>query len=72
MDDKELEKRKERGASYRNMMQSWAWKDFEQNILNVERQDALEKLVLKNDDQLRGTVKCVDRIKSEIGLIVGE
>ena len=66
----------ERANSYRQMMDSWAWKDFEANILNAKRIDALEKAIFSTtmeDVQLeRGKVKCVDAIKADIGYILGD
>lgn len=65
----------ERANGYRQMMSSWAWKDF-QNILNAKRTEALEKGIDCNDIKdvqlQRGIVKCIDSIATDIGYIVGD
>lgn len=62
----------ERANSYRTMMGSWAWKDFEE-ILKTERQTALEQAVvasrIEDVNIYRGVVKCIDSINSEIDSI---
>ena len=66
----------ERASSYRNMMDSWAWKDFHGSVLKEIRQEALEKaIVAETMDQVqmaRGYVKCLDSIESQLGYILGE
>lgn len=63
----------ERANSYRDMMRSWAWKDFEE-ILKNERQTALEQAVVCSDikdvQMYRGIVKCIDSINSELESIL--
>lgn len=62
----------ERADSYRAMMGSWAWKDFE-DILRNERQVALEQAVVSSKIEdvniYRGVVKCIDSITSELDSI---
>lgn len=64
----------ERANSYRQMMDLWAWKDFER-FLDETRQSALEKGIKTKDsderNDLRGIVLCIDSIKSELGYILG-
>lgn len=63
----------ERANSYRDMMNSWAWKDFEE-IMKSERQAALERGIsasdLKDVQINRGFVQCVDSLQSEIESIL--
>ena len=65
----------ERAVSYRQMMENWAWKDFN-NFLESERQSALEDSINLNDlSQIqvkRGMVKAFDSIKSHLGFVLGE
>jgi len=55
------------------MMNTWAWKDFEE-ILKNERQTALEQAVvaskIEDVNTYRGVVKCIDSIMSEVDSIV--
>ncbi len=63
----------ERANSYRLMIQSWPWKDFER-YLDETRQSALEKGIhLKDSDERnaqRGIVVCIDSIRAELGYIL--
>lgn len=63
----------ERANAYREMMQSWAWKDY-CKILNTTRMDALEKAVVsKTMEEVqvqRGIVKAIDLITGEISFIM--
>lgn len=63
----------ERANSYRQMMSVWAWTDFS-ILLDTIRQDALESAINSTDlTQVyiqRGIVKCVDKIRGEIGFIL--
>jgi len=60
--------------AYRDMMNSWAWKDFEK-FLEETRISSLESAVVCDevkDIQLwRGYVKCLDSIKSHLGYVLG-
>lgn len=73
MDAQDTAKAIERANSYRQMMDLWAWKDFEK-YLDETRQNALETGIRTKDNDernnLRGIVLCVDSIKSELGYIL--
>lgn len=66
----------EKANSYRLMMSSWAWKDFEINILNQKRLDALEAGINAPSMEMvqveRGKVKCVDSIHADLGFIMSD
>lgn len=63
----------EKANSYRQMMEFWAWKDFEL-FLQEQRRTALEMAV--NSDELkdiqvqRGIVKCLNAIENHLGYIL--
>lgn len=63
----------ERANSYRQMFETFAWKDFEL-FLKEQRRTALEMAV--NSDELkdiqvqRGIVRCLNEIESHIGYIL--
>lgn len=66
----------EKANAYRQMMESWAWKDFEKNILDAKRLDALEAGISSSTmdavQMERGKVKCVDAIKADLHFILAE
>jgi hypothetical protein len=63
----------ERANSYRDMMRSWAWKDFEE-IMKSERQSALEAAIVSSDikdvQEKRGFVRCIDSLFSELETVL--
>lgn len=63
----------ERANSYRDMMRSWAWKDFEE-LMKGERQSALERGIsasdLKDVQLNRGFVQCIDSLQAELESIL--
>lgn len=71
MNDQE---RIQKASSYRDMMNMWAWSDF-QSFLMRERESALE-FGINADDQKevqmnRGKVRQLDAIQAELGFILG-
>jgi len=68
----ERSKAQEKSTAYLHMTQTWAWRDFEKNILDTIRQDALESFMTNSDspEKLRGMVKAIDLIKSQVGYIL--
>jgi hypothetical protein len=67
-------KRIERSNAYRQMMDLWAWKDFQLNVLDETRREALEAAIiseeLKDIQVQRGIVKGVDSIMAQVDFIV--
>ena len=63
----------ERANAYRQMMEMWAWKDF-QAFLDEERNSALESAIVLNDiSQIqvqRGKVQSLDAIKGQLSYIL--
>lgn len=64
----------ERAESYRSMMNMWAWKDFQDNVLKDHRQQALEVAItssaIEGVQLNRGKVLEIDSIFSELDSIV--
>ena len=64
----------ERANSYRIMMESWSWKDF-QKFMEEERRTALEMAIHADDIRdiqvQRGIVKAFDSIQAHLGYILG-
>jgi len=65
----------ERAESYKSMMNTWAWKDFEQNVLKEHRQQALEVAISSSTIEgvqiNRGKVLEIDSIFSDLDSIIG-
>jgi hypothetical protein len=64
----------EKAAAYNAMMESWAWKDFQKEILDQIRREALEEAI-RSDNPItiqvaRGKVQAIDRIETDIGFIL--
>jgi|WetSurMetagenome_2_1015567.scaffolds.fasta_scaffold662027_3 hypothetical protein len=64
----------ERAESYRSMMNTWAFKDFQENILKEHRQQALEVAIsastIEGVQINRGKVLEIDSILSELDSIL--
>lgn len=64
----------ERAQLYRAMMQSWAWRDFEDEMLNAERKASLERAIsaskIESVFEERGRVKLIDEIRNGLGYIL--
>lgn len=73
MNEQEKTKATERATAYRDMMNSWAWKDFSR-VMGEKRQDALEQAIMAPDMEevqiARGIVKCIDSLNSEVSYIL--
>ena len=73
MNDQEKAKAQERAAAYREMMASWAWKDY--SALKADmRQSALERAIiagkLEDVQVARGAVQALDGLDSEVNFIL--
>ncbi len=70
-----MDKEQERSISYKQMMELWAWKDF-QLFLDSERQMALELAInsedLKDIQLNRGKVKQLDSISAHLGFTIND
>jgi hypothetical protein len=71
----EKKAKQERGSAYRDMVGTWAWRDF-MNILNDIRASSLENAIIssnmENIQVERGKVQCIDTIKNEVDYILNE
>lgn len=67
------QKAKEKAQAYKEMMNSWAYKDFE-NTMNDIRSEALEKAIASSSMEevqvQRGIVKAIDRLKAEAAYVL--
>ena len=74
-EDPNIKKKIERANSYREMMGTWAWKDFVQ-VLKELRQSNLEAVIFVDSVEAiqlaRGQVKSVDTILANVGYILEE
>lgn len=73
MTDQDKAKAIERANSYRQMMESWAWKDFSE-VARERRSAALEKALnavsMDEVQQARGAVRFHDSLMSELDFIL--
>lgn len=73
--DQNGEGKREKAVAYKQMMDTWAWKDL-QLFLDSERQSALELAIVSEemkDVQInRGKVKAFDSIQSHVGYSLNE
>ncbi len=66
--------KQEKAAAYQLMMSNWAWSDFQKNVLDEIRKEALEAAINSDDIKMiqvgRGMVKTIDRIMSDLDYIL--
>lgn len=67
------QKAKEKAQAYKEMMNSWAWKDH-MNFMDEMRREALEKAIATSSMEevqvQRGIVKAIDRLKGEADYVL--
>lgn len=69
----------EKGNLYKQMLDTWAWKDFDRFLETIEKDAVNQFLSFSETDgiefklgQLKGEILCVRKIKNELAYIVSE
>lgn len=70
LSESDKQKIEERANAYKQMFESWAWKDFMFILDGIEKAEIDSFLVDSFPMEHKGAINCVRKIKREIELII--